>query len=74
MAATRPGIRRPNVITPSLAPSPHAKPTLSVEEWESRAPLDDVEVRSVLSLKIKCEEKKPPPKVSKYIKVPVCLN
>ncbi|QRW08124.1 conserved oligomeric Golgi complex subunit 3 [Ceratobasidium sp. AG-Ba] len=62
MAAIRPGIRRPGVATPSLAPSPHAKPQLSVEEWESKAPLDDVEVRSVLSLKIKCEEKKPPPK------------
>ncbi|KAH7339666.1 Sec34-like family-domain-containing protein [Rhizoctonia solani] len=61
MAATRPSARRPNVTTaPSLAPSPRAKPTLTVEEWESRAPLDDVEVRSVLSLKIQCEEKKPP--------------
>ncbi|KAG8770420.1 Golgi transport complex subunit 3 [Ceratobasidium sp. 428] len=64
MAAIRPGVRRPGIITPSLAPSPHAKPQLSVEEWESKAPLDDVEVRSVLSLKIKCEEKKPPPKAS----------
>lgn len=60
MAAMRPNIRRPNVVTPSLAPSPHPKPALSVEEWESKAPLDDVEVRSVLSLKIRCEEKKPP--------------
>jgi hypothetical protein len=35
-----------------------------VEDWEAKAPLDDVEVRSVLSLKIRCEEKKPPLKVS----------
>ncbi|KAF8757067.1 Sec34 protein [Rhizoctonia solani] len=61
MATVRPGIRRPNITTTgSHAPSPHAKPALTVEEWETKAPLDDVEVRSVLSLKIRCEEKKPP--------------
>ncbi|CCO27164.1 Conserved oligomeric Golgi complex subunit 3 Short=COG complex subunit 3 [Rhizoctonia solani AG-1 IB] len=44
----------------SVLPSPHARPALTVEDWEAKAPLDDVEVRSVLSLKIRCEEKKPP--------------
>lgn len=67
MATPRPGIRRQAIVPLSLAPSPHPKPALSVEEWESKAPLDDVEVRSVLGLKIRCEEKKPPPKVSKYL-------
>lgn len=37
--------------TPPSAPSPHPKPALTVEEWEAKAPLGDVETKSVEVIK-----------------------
>ena len=48
---------------PVLAPSPHPKPALGVEEWDSKAPLGDVQVQSVNGLKKACETRKLPSKV-----------
>ncbi|KAG6873047.1 hypothetical protein C0995_003804 [Termitomyces sp. Mi166 len=36
--------------------APQAKPTLSVEEWEAKAPLGDVEVRSIARVKSASEQ------------------
>ncbi|KLO14272.1 Sec34-domain-containing protein [Schizopora paradoxa] len=46
--------------TPVLAPSPYAKPTITLEEWESKAPLTDKELRSVSSVQ-KAQGNKPLP-------------
>ncbi|KAF9526898.1 Sec34-domain-containing protein [Crepidotus variabilis] len=37
----------PSSQSPHLAPSPHVKQTISVEEWERKAPLSDLQLRSV---------------------------
>ncbi|KAG6900069.1 hypothetical protein C0993_003419 [Termitomyces sp. T159_Od127] len=50
MALARP--RRSAAPTPL---APQVKPTLSVEEWEAKAPLDDDEVRSVAEIKLASE-------------------
>lgn len=60
MASARPGHRRGGAPT---APSPHPKPALSVEEWESRAPLGDLEIKSVNVLKTAGEKVPLPLKV-----------
>ncbi|KIL64608.1 hypothetical protein M378DRAFT_126439 [Amanita muscaria Koide BX008] len=39
----------------SVAPSPHPTPILNIEEWETKAPLADVETRSVSVLKAASE-------------------
>ncbi|KAF8638150.1 hypothetical protein AX17_002407 [Amanita inopinata Kibby_2008] len=38
-----------------VAPSPHPPPTLTVEEWEAKAPLSDLQTRSVTVLKTASE-------------------
>lgn len=43
--------------------TPHAKPVITVEEWETKAPLDDTETRSVNRLKALTEKAALPPKV-----------
>jgi hypothetical protein len=52
MASARQGQRR--VALPTL--SPHVKPTISVEEWESKAPLGVLESKSVNTLKTASEK------------------
>ncbi|KAI0338277.1 Sec34-domain-containing protein [Trametopsis cervina] len=53
--------KRPTTLTPS---SPRPKPTLSLEEWESKAPLSDTENRSVNLLKAASERTSLPVKFS----------
>ncbi|KAG6910079.1 hypothetical protein DXG01_013131 [Tephrocybe rancida] len=53
MASSRPGPRRAAAPT-QLAPQP--KPTISVEEWEARAPLGDLEARSIADIKTASEQ------------------
>jgi conserved oligomeric Golgi complex subunit 3 len=48
MTSNRVGHRRGGAPTTL---SPHPKPALSVEEWEARAPLGDLEIKSVNALK-----------------------
>ena len=44
--------------TPALnIRSPNPRPALTIEEWEAKAPLGDVEVKSVAALKAACEQK-----------------
>jgi len=43
--------------------SPHPKPALSLEEWEARAPLGDLEIKSVNALKLAAEKAPLPLKV-----------
>ncbi|KIJ49534.1 hypothetical protein M422DRAFT_160832 [Sphaerobolus stellatus SS14] len=52
--------RRPQSSTPSL----QIRPPISVEDWEARSPLGDLEVRTVNVLKGACEERKLPLKFS----------
>ncbi|KAI5119861.1 hypothetical protein M0805_000695 [Coniferiporia weirii] len=47
-SAVRPGIS---------TPSPHPKVGISLEEWETEAPLTELEMRSVIALQKACEEK-----------------
>ncbi|KDQ55621.1 hypothetical protein JAAARDRAFT_59617 [Jaapia argillacea MUCL 33604] len=49
-------------IPPSM--SPHPKPVISVEEWESKAPLDDLQLRSVNIIKLAGERAPLPLKFS----------
>lgn len=50
MASSRPSqVRRP----PAIAP---ARKTISVEEWEEKAPLGDLELRSINALKVANEK------------------
>ncbi|EPQ56850.1 Sec34-domain-containing protein [Gloeophyllum trabeum ATCC 11539] len=51
---------RPSAIrrtaTPTVnAPSPHPKPTITLEEWEAKAPLGELELKSVNAVKAACE-------------------
>lgn len=48
MAMLRPQPKRTPIHLPL---SPHPKSTISVEEWESKAPLSDLELRSVHAVK-----------------------
>ncbi|KZT04128.1 Sec34-domain-containing protein [Laetiporus sulphureus 93-53] len=54
-------IKRANPLT-SL--TPHPKPTISVEEWEARAPLGELEMRSVNLVKAASEKAVVPSKFS----------
>jgi hypothetical protein len=60
MASSRTGHRRG--ATPATL-SPHPKPALSLEEWEARAPLGDLEIKSVNALKLAAEKAPLPLKV-----------
>ena len=43
--------------TPALhIRSPHPRNALTIEEWEAKAPLGDVEIKSVATLKAACEQ------------------
>ena len=48
---------------PSLSLTPQPKPTISVEEWEAKAPLSDLHLRSINGIKIACEKMPLPLKV-----------
>lgn len=48
---------------PSLVPSPHPKPTLTIDQWDSKAPLNDTQVRCVGALKDACARRPLPLKV-----------
>ena len=43
--------------------TPHAKPAISLEEWEAKAPLSEVETRSVNLVKAASEQSTLPSKV-----------
>ena len=49
--------------TPAISLTPKPKPNISVEEWEAKAPLGDIEVRSVNAVKSASERVPLPPKV-----------
>src|ERR1700761_1350593 len=58
---------RPNSLAPkpsplSKSPAPSAT-TLSVEEWEAKAPLNDLQIRSISSVKRAAEYTRIPDKV-----------
>lgn len=44
--------------------TPHPKPIITVEDWELKAPLDELEVRSVGLIRAACEKAPLPLKVS----------
>ncbi len=48
MASTRTSGRRPPALGPPVTP---ARRAISVEEWEAKAPLDDLELRSISALR-----------------------
>ncbi|KAL1752519.1 Sec34-like family-domain-containing protein [Schizophyllum commune] len=50
--------------TPAISLTPKPKPNISVEEWEAKAPLGDIEVRSVNAVKSASERVPLPPKFS----------
>jgi conserved oligomeric Golgi complex subunit 3 len=43
--------------------TPHPKPIISVEDWETKSPLGELQTRSVNALKRVCEERRLPLKV-----------
>lgn len=43
--------------------TPHPRPIISVEEWEAKSPLVELQTRSVNALKSVCEERRLPLKV-----------
>ena len=47
-----------------IVPTPHVKQTISVEEWERRAPLSDLQVRTVAKIAKASEHVPLPLKVS----------
>ncbi|KAA1475103.1 Sec34-domain-containing protein [Dentipellis sp. KUC8613] len=53
MSGIRSGARR--AATTPASPTPHPKPTLTVEEWEAKAPLDDIANKSIAAVKIASE-------------------
>jgi len=61
MASTRQGQSQRRAVPPAI--SPHAKPPISVEEWELQAPLGELETESVNTLKTTSEMIPLPPKV-----------
>lgn len=65
--AVDPNARR-RVDTPSLSrsssTSPAIKPPLTVEDWESKAPLSENVTQSIAHLKKACEQRPMPLKVS----------
>ena len=61
MTSTRVPPRR--IQTQTLAPTP-SKPTISVEEWESKAPLLDSAAKSINAIKAASENRPLPPKVT----------
>ena len=60
MTSTRAPPRR--IQTQSLVQT-HTKPTISVEEWEAKAPLLDSATRSINAIKVASENRPLPPKV-----------
>ncbi|EJD02929.1 Sec34-domain-containing protein [Fomitiporia mediterranea MF3/22] len=56
MATTALRIPASRTGTPNI-PSPHPKPTVSLEEWEAKAPLSDTELRSVTAIQDALREK-----------------
>jgi hypothetical protein len=60
MSVLRPQVRR----TPAVLPlSPHPKVGVSLEEWETKAPLDDLQLRSVEAVRIASQNIPLPAKV-----------
>lgn len=59
--SSRPG-RRGGAPAP-LPLTPHPKPTISVEEWEAKAPLSDLHLRSINAIKLASEKVPLPLKV-----------
>jgi conserved oligomeric Golgi complex subunit 3 len=55
--------KRANAVT--TLPPPHLKPTLNLEEWEAKAPLSELQNRSVSLLKSASEHSALPVKVGK---------
>ena len=55
--------------------TPHAKPVISMEEWEAKAPLGEAETRSVNLIKGAAEKAALPLKVHRAIEYRfLCLN
>jgi hypothetical protein len=53
MAASRSST--PVLTIRSPYPNPHPKPTLTIEEWEAKAPLGDTETKSIAAIKTASE-------------------
>lgn len=64
MASARSPVPRRTVAPVSLTPAP--KPSLSVEEWEAKAPLSDLATRSISAIKAASEKPPLPLKVSTF--------
>ena len=52
--------------------TPQAKPVISVEEWEAKSPLSELQIKSVNSLKRVCEERRLPLKVRPLVLDCIC--
>ena len=59
-------VMRRTTAMPSM-PTPHAKPVITMEEWEAKAPLGEVELRSVNLVKAANEKTPLPSKVRELI-------
>ena len=68
MTSNRVGHRRGGAPTTL---SLHPKSALSVEEWEARAPLGDLEIKSVNALKLAGEKVPLPLKVCFYLPISI---
>jgi len=55
MAASR--SNTPSLHIRSPHPHPHPKSTLTIEEWEAKAPLGDAEIKSIAAIKIASERR-----------------
>jgi hypothetical protein len=60
--SSRPSRRGGAPASLSLTPQP-TKPTISVEEWEAKAPLSDIHLRSINAIKLASEKVPLPLKV-----------
>lgn len=58
-----------NSTAPPIGPTPHVKQTISVEEWERRAPLSDLQVRTVAKIAKASEHVPLPLKVSCFVQI-----
>lgn len=62
MSAVRPNTQRRPAAPPT--PTPQPKPQISLEEWEAKAPLSDLALKSVAAIKAASEKSPLPLKVS----------
>ncbi|KAH7911024.1 Sec34-like family-domain-containing protein [Hygrophoropsis aurantiaca] len=65
MSSSRPSANPRRPVAQSIAPS-ISKPQLTIEEWEAKAPLGDMAIKSIALVKAACEKTPLPPKVCRF--------